>query len=258
VHDLDAAERYFAEAVQVAERHGLVVRRLRALHELGTIGMLRGGHLEYLEQAGQLALEAGALSTAAVVDLQLGAAYVYGLEHEAALTCARRSADIAAQLGLGLTQAAATAMQATAHALAGRRQDMEVTMAEAFALVPGHPDMAVQVWGNARGLGSLLQEERASAMVALEEAVNATRDPRCTVPGGIIGPLWALLRTLADDDAAEAREEVRAARAVTIPIARALLGYADAVALGRSSQPTAATRCCAAIGAKACGRWECV
>jgi DNA-binding CsgD family transcriptional regulator len=221
----------------------LVVRRVRALHELGTIGMLRGHHLKYLERASDLALDVGALSTAAVVSLQLGAMYVYGLEHAAALTCARRSADIAAPLGLGLTQAAATAMQATAHALAARRKEMEGSVAEAFALANGHPDIAGQVWGNARGLGSLLQEDRASAVTALDQAMTFIRDPRCTVPGGIIGPLWALLHTLVDGDAAAAREEVRVSRAAAIPIARALLGYADAVALGLAAEPTAAMAC---------------
>jgi DNA-binding CsgD family transcriptional regulator len=205
--------------------------------------MLRANDLEYLEQAGQLSVEAGALSTAAVVNVQLCAGYIYRFDHEAALTCARRSADIAAQLGLGLTQAAATAMQATAHALAGRRQEMEVAAAEAFALADGHPDIAGQVWGNARGLGALLHEERASALAAMDEAVNFGRDPRCTAPGGIIGPLWALLHSLMDENAAEAREEIRASRVAGIPVARALLGYADAVALGRALQPTAAMEC---------------
>ncbi|HEX8968079.1 MAG TPA: LuxR C-terminal-related transcriptional regulator, partial [Chloroflexota bacterium] len=241
VHDLDEAERYFGQAVQLAERHGLVVRRVRALHELGTIGMSRGHHLDYLEQAGRLALETGALSTAAVVNLQLGAVYVYGLEHERALTCAGRSADIAAQLGLELTRAAAVAQQATAHALAGRHDEMEASIALAFALAPDHPDIAVQVWGNARGLGALLREQRMPALAAFDEAMRFTRDPRCTVPGGIIGPLWALLHTLADGDAAPARDEVRRSRAVAIPIARALLGFADAVALGRAGAPVAAS-----------------
>jgi DNA-binding CsgD family transcriptional regulator len=243
VHDLEAAERYFAAAVQLAGQHGLVVRRVRALHELGTIGLLRANDLEYLEQASQLAVEAGALSTAAVVNVQLCAGYIYSFEHESALKCALRSADIAAQLGLGLTQAAATAMQASAHALAGRRQEMEVAITEAFAMSDGHPDIAGQVWGNARGLGALLHEERASALAALDEAVNAGRDPRCTVPGGIILPLWALMRTLVDQDAAAAREEIRASRAAGIPVARALLGYADAIALGRAGQQTAAMPC---------------
>ncbi len=243
VHDLDSAERYFAQAVEIAEQHGLMVRHIRALHELGTIGMLRGHNLDYLERASQLALDAGALSTAAVVNLQLGAVYVYGLEHAAALICARRSEDIAAQLGLRLTQAAATAMQATAHALAGDKRAAEALSAEALALADGHPDIAIQIWGNARGLAALLQEQRLSALAALDQAVSFTRDTRCTVPGGIVGPTWALLRTLIDADGAVAREEIRASRAAAIPMGRALLGYADAIALGRTSGPGAAMDC---------------
>jgi DNA-binding CsgD family transcriptional regulator len=243
VHDLDAAERYFAAAVQLAEQHQFALRRVRAVHELGTIGMLRGHDLTHLEQASQLAIEVGALSTAAVVNLQLGSVYVYGLEHEAALQCARRSADLAAHLGLGLTQAAAMAMEATAQALAGRREDMETMATEALAVARGHPDIAVQIWGNARGIGALLHEQPSSALAALDEAMTFLNDPRCTVPGGIIGPLWALLHALVDRDAAAAREEVRASRAAVIPIARALLGYADAVALGHAAELVAALAC---------------
>jgi DNA-binding CsgD family transcriptional regulator len=243
VHDLDAAERYFAAALELAERHTFVVRRVRAVHELGTIRMLRGHDLDYLEQASHIAIKAGALSTAAVVDLQLGSVYVYGLEHEAALTCARRSADLAGHLGLGLTQAAATAMLATAHALAGRHDEMEAAAVEALALAQGHPDIAVQIWGNARGLGGLVNEQRASALAALDQAMQFIRDPGCTVPGGIIGPLWALLHTLFEQDAATTRAEIRASRGAAIPIARALLGYADAVAYGQMGEPVAAMAC---------------
>ncbi len=243
VHDLDVAEDYFTAAVQLAQTHGLVLRQVRALHELGTIGMLRGHRLDHLERANQLALETGALSTAALVYLQLGAVYVYGLEHEAALTCARRSADLAGHLGLGQTRAAATAMQATAHALAGRGEQMEATAADALAVAGDHPDIAGQIWGNARGLGALVHEQRASALTALDTAMTFLRDPRCTVPGGIIGPLWALLRTVADEDAAAARDEVYSSRSSGIPIARALLGYADAVALGRAGDPITAMAC---------------
>jgi DNA-binding CsgD family transcriptional regulator len=80
-------------------------------------------------------------------------------------------------------------------------------------------------------------------MAALDEAMGFTRDPRCTVPGGIIGPLWALLHSLDDHEAAAAREAVRASRTAAIPITRALLGYADAVALGQAAEPIAALTC---------------
>ena len=205
--------------------------------------MLRGHHLGYLEEANRLALESGALSTAAVVNLQMGAVYIYGLEHADALRCARGSADLAAHLGLRQTHAAAVALQASAHGLAGRREQMEVAAAEAFTLSGEHPDIAGQVWGNARGLGALVHEQPAVAVAALDQAVKHLRDPRCTVPGGISGPLWALLHTIHDPDALTARDEVRSSHAAHIPIARALLGYADAVALGRAAHAMGATAC---------------
>src|ERR687897_571738 len=69
--DLDAAERSFTQAVELAERAGLTVWRLRALHELGTIDMLRTGDPERLTAARELATEAGALATGALIDIQL-------------------------------------------------------------------------------------------------------------------------------------------------------------------------------------------
>jgi DNA-binding CsgD family transcriptional regulator len=239
-HDLATAGRLFSDAVAVAEQHGLLVRRLRALHELGTVEMLRGHELVHLEQARELAIEAGALSTAAIADLQMAATHVYNLDPQAALTCACRSADIAKSIGLGQTHAAAVALKATAHSLAGRHRAMEEAIGDALALAGGHPDIAVQVWGNARGLTYLLNEERPAALAALDQAVSFARDPRCTVPGGVIRPLWALLRTLADSGGAQAREEVRSSRAVAAPVGAGLLGFADAAAMGRAGDRTEA------------------
>jgi DNA-binding CsgD family transcriptional regulator len=232
-HDLATAERLFSAAVNTADRHGLVVRRLRALHELGTVAMLRTNDLGYLEQASELAVEVGALATAAVVDVQLGSAQVYNLDPNAVSMRARRAADIAGRLGLRLTQAAATALEATAHGIAGRHDAMEQTIGEAFALAGDHPDIALQVWGNARALMFLLNEDRPAALAALDQAMVSVRDPRCTVPGGVVQPLWALLHTLSDGTGTRPREEVRSSRAAALPVGRGLLGYADAVASGR-------------------------
>jgi hypothetical protein len=55
------------------------------MHELGTIGMLSRHDLVDLERANQLALDAGTLSTAAVINLQLAAAYIYSFRAAAAL-----------------------------------------------------------------------------------------------------------------------------------------------------------------------------
>ena len=72
--DLDAAEAAFARAYAIADEHGRTVWRMRALHELGTIDLLRDGGVARLEQARELALRLGALATVAVLDVQIAAA----------------------------------------------------------------------------------------------------------------------------------------------------------------------------------------
>ena len=72
--DLAAAQDAFERALGIAEAHGLPFWRLRALHELGTIELYRSSGTDRLSQARQRADELGAMSTAAVLDLQLAAA----------------------------------------------------------------------------------------------------------------------------------------------------------------------------------------
>lgn len=73
-YDLVAAEAAFQRAYEIARDHGLTVWRVRALHELGTIDLLRHGLIARLEEARELAASQGALATAAVLDVQLSAA----------------------------------------------------------------------------------------------------------------------------------------------------------------------------------------
>src|ERR671910_641920 len=92
--DLDAAERSFTQAVELAERAGLTVWRLRALHELGTIDMLRTGDPERLTAARELATEAGALATGALIDIQLCGVLVAHDDPEPAVLVAPRARGI--------------------------------------------------------------------------------------------------------------------------------------------------------------------
>ncbi len=57
--DLAAAEEAFVRALALAQENGLTVWRARALHELGTIDMLRGRSVVRLEEARELALRTG-------------------------------------------------------------------------------------------------------------------------------------------------------------------------------------------------------
>jgi tetratricopeptide (TPR) repeat protein len=62
LRDVAAAEAFFSQALAVAEAHRLTVWRARALHELGTIDLLRGAPVTRLEQARDLAVAQGARS----------------------------------------------------------------------------------------------------------------------------------------------------------------------------------------------------
>ncbi len=75
---MDAARDAFHRAYQLAGGAEFAVRRIRALHELGTIDMLTDGATARLTEARDLAHRAGAISTATVADLQLANVWSLG------------------------------------------------------------------------------------------------------------------------------------------------------------------------------------
>ena len=94
--DLEAAERAFARAADLAGAHGLQLWRLRALHELGTIDQLRTESVDRLQQARELAVAQGALALTATLDLQIAAGLNKQFRAGEALQAARRSVDASA------------------------------------------------------------------------------------------------------------------------------------------------------------------
>ncbi|HVL84738.1 MAG TPA: AAA family ATPase, partial [Pseudonocardia sp.] len=228
--DLDAAEAAFARALALAETHGLTLWRARALHELGTIDMLRGGGVTRLEEARNLAVVQGALATAAVVDVQIAAALAVGDDPESAAVAARRSAELARRYGLHQTLASAVALEAHVHARAGRREEMQRCIREARSLAPDSPDVEVKI-SFAAAVLAFVQEDRAAARRHLEGAVARVS----TSPGGDYaatpgGGVLALVRRLdgTRDDRDEPDED-----SVHF-VARAFRRYAGAVAAGHT------------------------
>lgn len=232
-HDLAAAQAWFAEAADHAARAGLRVWEIRARHELGTIDMFRTSSLAGLEQARRMASEAGAVSLAAVVDLQLAGARAVRFEAEAALDAVARGMEVITVSDLGLAHPMLLVQAATAHAVRGRRLEMEAAIGEAVALSGEHPDVLVVAVGHARGFFALLQEDRPAARAAFAEALAWSRHARCAVPGAFAGWL-ALVATVDDPDSDATRAELRASPAMAVPMNAVLLGYADAVAAGRA------------------------
>jgi hypothetical protein len=97
LHDLPAAAAAFGAALATAEQASLPVWRLRALHELGTVDMFERVDVNRLLEARRLGEQMGALSTVAVLDLQLSPALPAGGTWSAAMpTPGQRSTPPAA------------------------------------------------------------------------------------------------------------------------------------------------------------------
>lgn len=235
-HDLEAAEAAFARAYAIADQRGLTVWAVRALHELGTIDLLDHGGIDRLEAARELAASAGALATAAVIDVQIAAGLVVQDDVEPALAVARRAADLAERFRLEATYGAARGFEATAHARAGRHEAMESCIDEALAHSGDSPSIRV-ITTTASALESMRDERRAEAIRYLDE----------TMPEPLMGDqvppssgIRALLRVLDPTSSSAPIEEARARGEPVHFWARAYLGYADAVVHGRAGRESVA------------------
>lgn len=234
-YDLDQAEAAFERAQALAESHGLTIWRCRALHELGTIDMLRDCSPRRLLQARQLAIESGALDTAAWVDGELAAVYDLRFELDASLEAALRALEAGRRFRLPGVEAMGLIFAAEVYAF---RQD-RVTMERLLAQLPAEDaEMEHCAW-QFRGTLSLIEEHRHQAVRELETAMAWADQLPVAAPSPAFGE-WAFLRMLLQVDGAAACAKVRASWAMAQPVNRGLLLYADAIALGREGQATQA------------------
>ena len=201
--DLEAAERAFARAADLAAAHGLQLWRLRALHELGTIDQLRTESVDRLEQARELAVAQGALALTATLDLQIAAGLNKQFRAGEALRAARRSADASRRFHLA-TLPMALIFQATAHAIRGEEQDMEARIAEAVALAPADQDVLGCAWGHCRATLSLLAADLGEAHARMATGAALILSSPATIAPPFLG-LWPLLGALLGRDAARPR-----------------------------------------------------
>lgn len=247
--DLDAAEQAFARSYAIAERNGLTVWSVRALHELGTIDLLRGAEMGRLQEAQDRAANIGALATTAVIDVQLAACYTARYEPDAALRFARRAAELARRYGLELTFAAARAFEGHAHACGGRRNEMEQCFADARAHGRGDPGIEVIVL-TAGSFLALGEEDRPGALQQLGEAAALCwASPGDHTSGPSVG-VFALVRAV---DEPTRKATVPEAPSWWRPVhflARTFWCYAEAVVLGRQDRGLDAAELVAVIDAE--------
>jgi DNA-binding CsgD family transcriptional regulator/tetratricopeptide (TPR) repeat protein len=162
VRSLARAEQAFTEALQIAERAGSQIWRVRALNELGTISMFRDVRPDRLEYARREADRAGAVATGAGIDVNLAALYVMQANYPAAIEAARRCHRTATAYRLPVL-AAAELFHGVIATHEGRFADMARHITAAEALAGDDPDILVGTWAMCRAMRSLLQENRPRA-----------------------------------------------------------------------------------------------
>jgi DNA-binding CsgD family transcriptional regulator len=130
------------------------------------------------------------------------------------------------------------ALRAVAHGFSGNRPAMEAAATEARATQGDSDTVNMITLGNGVAMYHLGEGQVPEAIDALDRAMEVLR-----AAGGGAHPFpgrWALLRTVADEAGAEARDECRLLEFDT-EMSRATLGAADAVVAGREGRDAEST-----------------
>jgi DNA-binding CsgD family transcriptional regulator len=196
--------------------------------------MYRGIPLRRRYQAREMADDLGAMSTAAVLDLQLAAAADSRFELDELTRCAESSLAISERLGLDDVKAKALHFLVESRALRGDRDGCERYLALARAAAPGDPVIDALGWGGGRGMLALLSGDQAAALRAFGRSAAIMRDSQRTEPANFRG-IWLVVLAAAGDG--RAVPELAAARVEGITEIFAIRGfgqYAEAILAGRA------------------------
>ena len=169
--DIDAARLAFERAYQIATDHKLAIKRISALHGLGTVDTLIDGGTARLREARKLANAAGAISTATMIDLQLANIWSLQPDLDRALAAARLCERGARQIAARRTEAIAINVQALIAAITGDRAEMTRTAERAERVVPDDPEVLFSTWGLTRVTASLFLDDLPRALRESERAI---------------------------------------------------------------------------------------
>jgi DNA-binding CsgD family transcriptional regulator len=236
LHDLPAAATAFGAALATAEQANLPVWRLRALHELGTVDMFERIGVDRLLEARQLGEQMGALSTVAILDLQLSACFTGRWDLERCDTHARSALDIAGRLRLDQVTAKALAMMAGSASMRADLKATERLAARALAADPADPTLTGFCRASV-GMAWFMADCTAAALLPFAEGTAAlSRLPNAEPIS--IRALWPLIQAAQDDRRAAATlAEVRRLGVEAFHLNRGLIAFAQAVLEGRSGRP---------------------
>jgi DNA-binding CsgD family transcriptional regulator len=256
LRDLSAARSAFERALVTAETAGLQLWRLRALHELGTIDMFDHAGVERLSEARDAAEQMGALSTAAILELQLAADFTCRWELDTCDAHARAAVAAAERLALSQVRAKALAVLAGSASMRADAERAEEYAARAIAADPDDQMLDGFSWVS-QGAALLLGGEAAAAVEPYGRGMAILAQLPHAEPAGLRA-LWPLLlASLGDRRAAHAIEEARQLGVGAFRMNRSLIGYAEAILAGRGSNPKRASELAAACdaGFTNCAGW---
>ncbi len=248
LHDLPAARAAFERALVTAETAGLPLARLRALHELGTIDMFDHAGTRRLSQARLAAEQMGALSTVAILDLQLAAAFTCRWDLDTCDAHARDAVALAERLGLDQVRAKALAVLTGSASMRADAEQTKHYAAQATAADPDDPVVDAICWA-ARGALALLGGDAAAATEPYAHGMAILARLPHAEPAGLRA-LWPLLLAAQGDHrAGRAIEEARRLGVGAFRMNRSLIGYAEAILAGRAGQRQRAGELAAACDA---------
>jgi len=237
--DMDAARRAFERAYQIATQADFAVRRIAAVHELGTVDMLEDGSTARLSEARDLANKSGALSTMTVIDLQLANCWSMCVDLDRAMGSAVECRERAGRIGACRIGASALSVQAFIHGVRADRRRAEIAAEAAELLLPGDPELLLTTWGQARVVASLFLDDHGRALQESKKGMSYAFQAPLKVPRRAWG-FHALLQAVCGADGPLALQQARAA-AADVGWNRGLLAYAEAVLEGRAGHSARAT-----------------
>jgi DNA-binding CsgD family transcriptional regulator/tetratricopeptide (TPR) repeat protein len=237
---LDAAERWFGEALRAAESHASALWRLRSLHELGTIALLARSEVDTLLEAQRLAEAVGAMATAAVLDIEIAAGYAGVDDLDAVARYGERAVRRGGELGLDLVVAWGWVHLAAVAAMRGDGQRAAAARAAAAAASPGNRDIEAFVCGG-QLFAALTGDDLDGALALASRTTEILRGSE-TAPPAHHRAAWPVLLALYGRPEAEAAiDEIERAGVAVSSGARGWLGIARAIVAGRTDRDRAAT-----------------
>ncbi len=229
--DIDIARDALHQAYQLAGGAQFAVRRITALHELGTIDMLVDAATDRLTEARDLAHRAGALSTATVADLQLANVWSLGADLDRAMAAARRSELDARQIRAPKLEAHAVSVQSLISGIKPDWAQTEAAAERAEAIMPGNPELLFTTWGQSRVTASLFSDDIARATEQSAQARRLAGSAAMTAPRRAWG-YYAILQAVTGQEGRLAIQQAQQAGAA-IGWIQGYLAYAEAVLEGR-------------------------